>query len=205
MNIKILVVLISLVFCSKSFAQSIEEAPKLKPFSIYQVGITPTYKKARAYSNLFNTGGDSFQEFTFQLNGRVNLNRTFSLGAKFSPVFNIEKETNRKEWFFMSGITLHTKTFRYARNPVLIETGIGYGNYCTCGVDIPFNHRVGYIDVGVEYMLRLNRYFFIDFNLNFYTIFTPTFTPNLPGLHSVIANPVYGVGVTYQFKESPNR
>ncbi len=97
-----------------------------------------------------------FQEYTWNVNGAISLNKRLFLGAQVLTIFN-SKIKNDWNNFYIYGLFGQFDCIPKQKIRLFIETSINHGNYCTSGEFDPFKkNNLYYIGYGLGSDIPLN-------------------------------------------------
>ena len=140
-----------------------------------------------------NLGEDHlYQETTWNINVATDMTGSLRLGLSGMQIFTQSPDSGDGKYFLVGSFGQYNFTPRAAnRNRLYFETGLFYGNYCTCGAYDPYlKDGLTYLDLGAGYSPRIWKNLYLDLGFNVYNMLK-----KLPGKYSFTQ---YVVGLEYR-------
>jgi hypothetical protein len=130
-------------------------------------------------------------EGTWTLNIGYDLNKFFRAGLKSMTIFTKSSYTGRRN-FWRGGPYLQFDFLGKKRGRLFLESGVYYGNYCTCGDYEPYRKKgLTRLSVGAGGSIPLGKNFYVDLSILSF--------PILGEVERKLADGKYNIGISYRF------
>ncbi len=156
--------------------------------------ITGTSFTWKPFNNTDPAVIDRFNEYTWNVNAAVSLNKRIYLGLQLLNVYT-NGTMNSLEKYRVYGMFVQFNMLKQTEHRFFLESSINRGNYCTCGDGDPIRKdNLYYLGLGMGYDLPLRKFLrglYLDLSFINYLILSP--------VEDRYAYTQYVIGLNYRF------
>jgi hypothetical protein len=129
-----------------------------------------------------------YQDLTWNLNAAVYIQKKWRVGLSSLQVF---EKNNTDDWenFFMAGPMIQYDIWPASKSPIVLETGVYYGNFAPVTGDLLKRDHTYFFNLGFSGEISLGKQWYLDIGGNFYPVLG-----QIKGKENFI---LYNIGINY--------